>query len=85
MPETLVPAIESLREPTIGYQNDTDFRKELRYYLEQYAGRPTPLYFAKNLTEYVGGARITLREKTFFTEALIKSITPSVKVFWQNG
>lgn len=63
VPETLVPAIEELERAYDWYKNDTDFRKELRYYLEQYAGRPTPLYFAKNLTEYVGGARIYLKRE----------------------
>src|SRR5437016_10385937 len=63
VPETLVPAIEELERAYERYKNDTDFRKELRYYLEQYAGRPTPLYFAKNLTEYVGGARIYLKRE----------------------
>ncbi|MRN60749.1 MAG: tryptophan synthase subunit beta [Nitrosopumilales archaeon] len=63
VPETLVPAIEELERAYDRYKNDTDFRKELRYYLEQYAGRPTPLYFAKNLTEYVGGARIYLKRE----------------------
>ena len=63
VPETLVPAIEELERAYYRYKNDPDFRKELRYYLEQYAGRPTPLYFAKNLTEYVGGARIYLKRE----------------------
>jgi tryptophan synthase beta chain len=63
VPETLVPAIEELERAYDRYKNDTQFRKELRYYLEQYAGRPTPLYFAKNLTEYVGGARIYLKRE----------------------
>jgi len=63
VPETLVPAIEELERAYDRYKNDSQFRKELRYYLEQYAGRPTPLYFAKNLTEYVGGARIYLKRE----------------------
>jgi tryptophan synthase beta chain len=63
VPETLVPAIEELERAYDRYKNDTDFRNEFRYYLEQYAGRPTPLYFAKNLTEYVGGARIYLKRE----------------------
>lgn len=63
VPETLVPAIEELERAYNRYKNDMHFRKELRYYLEQYAGRPTPLYFAKNLTEYVGGARIYLKRE----------------------
>lgn len=63
VPETLVPAIEELERAYDRYKNDTHFRKQLQYYLEQYAGRPTPLYFAKNLTEYVGGARIYLKRE----------------------
>ncbi len=63
VPETLVPAIEELERAYDWYKNDTHFRKQLQYYLEQYAGRPTPLYFAKNLTEYIGGARIYLKRE----------------------
>lgn len=63
VPETLVPAIEELERAYDRYKNDIKFRKELQYYLEQYAGRPTPLYFANNLTEYVGGARIYLKRE----------------------
>src|SRR6266496_5336216 len=63
VPETLVPAIEELERAYERYKNDTQFRKELRYYLQQYAGRPTPLYFAKNLTSYVGGAKIYLKRE----------------------
>src|ERR687889_435343 len=37
--------------------------EELNYYLENYAGRPTPIYFAKNLTEYAGGAKIYLKRE----------------------
>lgn len=63
VPETLVPAIEELERAYDRYKNDIKFRKELQHYLEHYAGRPTPLYFASNLTEYVGGARIYLKRE----------------------
>lgn len=63
IPETLVPAIEELEENYLRYKNDPSFKKELNYYLTQYAGRPTPLYFAKNLTEKVGGAKIYLKRE----------------------
>jgi len=63
VPETLIPALEELERAYDRYKNDINFRKELQYYLEKYAGRPTPLYFAKNLTEYVGGARIYLKRE----------------------
>jgi tryptophan synthase beta chain len=63
IPETLAPAIEELEAAYERYKNDPDFQKELSYYLTEYAGRPTPLYFAKNLTEQVGGANIYLKRE----------------------
>jgi tryptophan synthase beta chain len=63
IPETLVPAVEELEEAYLKYKDDDDFKKELHYYLTQYAGRPTPLYFAKNLTEFAGGAKIYLKRE----------------------
>jgi tryptophan synthase beta chain len=63
IPETLVPAVEELEVAYDKYKNDPDFRNELSYYLSQYAGRPTPLYFAKNLTSYIGGAKIYLKRE----------------------
>src|SRR5215211_9269004 len=63
IPETLVPAILELETAYQKYKNDEDFQNELAYLLTKYAGRPTPLYFAKNLTEYVGGAKIFLKRE----------------------
>jgi len=63
IPETLVPAIEELEQNYLKYKNDVDFKKELNYYLTEYAGRPTPLYYAKNLTEKIGGAKIYLKRE----------------------
>ncbi|HKZ62511.1 MAG TPA: tryptophan synthase subunit beta [Nitrososphaera sp.] len=63
IPETLAPAVEELELAYEKYRNDPDFQKELSYYLTEYAGRPTPLYFAKNLTEHAGGARIYLKRE----------------------
>ncbi|MGI0072551.1 MAG: tryptophan synthase subunit beta [Nitrosotalea sp.] len=63
IPETLVPAVEELEQAYLKFKDDKDFRKELDYYLREYAGRPTPLYFAKNLTEFVGGAKIYLKRE----------------------
>ena len=63
IPETLVPAIVELETAYEKYKNDGEFQKELTYLLTKYAGRPTPLYFAKNLTEYVGGAKIFLKRE----------------------
>jgi tryptophan synthase beta chain len=63
IPETLVPAIEELEKSYLKYKDEPSFKKELDYYLTQYAGRPTPLYYAKNLSERIGGARIYLKRE----------------------
>ena len=63
IPETLVPAVEELEESYLKFKDDKDFKKELNYYLREFAGMPTPLYFAKNLTEKIGGARIYLKRE----------------------
>jgi tryptophan synthase beta chain len=63
IPETLVPAIEELELAYEKHKVDTEFQKELSYYLTNYAGRPTPLYFAKNLSDHVGGAKIYLKRE----------------------
>ncbi|NOJ28209.1 MAG: tryptophan synthase subunit beta [Nitrososphaera sp.] len=63
IPETLEPAVQKLEDAYEKYRNDPDFQKELNYYLTEYAGRPTPLYFAKNLTESAGGAKIYLKRE----------------------
>ena len=63
IPETLIPAIEELEYSYQKYSNDPDFKRELSEYLKDYAGRPTPLYFAKNLTKYVGGAKIYIKRE----------------------
>ena len=63
IPETLVPAVQELEEAYLKFKDDKNFTKELNHYLREYAGRPTPLYFAKNLTEKVGGAKIYLKRE----------------------
>jgi tryptophan synthase beta chain len=63
IPETLVPAVEELEENYLKFKNDKKFKKELNYYLKVYAGRPTPLYYAKNLSERIGGGKIYLKRE----------------------
>jgi tryptophan synthase beta chain len=63
IPETLAPAIDELESAYDKYKNDPEFQNELSYYLTEYAGRPTPLYFAKNLTKYINGAKIYLKRE----------------------
>lgn len=63
VPETLIPAMKELEENYLRYKDDPEFRKELDGYLKQFAGRETPLYFAKRLTEKIGGAKIYLKRE----------------------
>ena len=63
IPETLAPAIEELEKNYLKIRNDKNFKKELGRLLIDYAGRPTPIYFARNLTKTVGGANIYLKRE----------------------
>ncbi len=56
--ETLMPLILDLERAYRTAQADPSFQQELDYYLEHYAGRPSPSYFAQRLTEHFGGAKI---------------------------
>ena len=62
-PEILMPALGQLDEAFRDAQSSDRFQRELRRYLSDYAGRPTPLYHAKRLTEHAGGARIYLKRE----------------------
>jgi tryptophan synthase beta chain len=62
-PETLIPALEELTRAYEKTRRDPQFRMELDYYLRQYVGRPTPLYFAERLTKKLGGAKIYLKRE----------------------
>ncbi|VAX31111.1 Tryptophan synthase beta chain, partial [hydrothermal vent metagenome] len=61
--ETLMPALKELEEVFASAQNDPSFQKDLKYYLRQYVGRPTPLYYAEGLTRQLGGAKIYLKRE----------------------
>ena len=63
VPEILIPCLEELEEAYEKFREDEGFREELKGYLRDYAGRPTPLYFARNLTRHVGGAKIYLKRE----------------------
>lgn len=63
VPETLIPALEELELMYEKYKNDHQFQQELKYYLTNYAGRPTPLYYAQRLTKEIGGAQIYLKRE----------------------
>lgn len=63
MPEILMPALIELEKAYEEAKEDDAFRRELRWYQEHYGGRPSPLYYAKRLTAYVGGAQILLKRE----------------------
>jgi len=63
VPETLIPAVQELERAYLSARKDKAFNAELRGMLHDYAGRPTPLYFARNLTNHAGGARIFLKRE----------------------
>jgi len=63
IPETLMPAVRELDEAYRSVCKTASFKKEFSYYLQEYAGRPTPLYFAANLTKLLGGGKIYLKRE----------------------
>src|SRR6266702_5898944 len=63
VPETLMHALRQLTEEYLRARDDPEFQKQFHYYLKQYVGRPSPLYFAERLTREAGGARIYLKRE----------------------
>jgi tryptophan synthase beta chain len=61
--ETLMPALIEIEKAYRRAVRDRDFQSQFRSYLQEYAGRETPLYFAGNLTEKLGGARVYLKRE----------------------
>lgn len=63
VPEMLIPALEDLEKEYVKAKTDPEFKKELLELLHNFSGRPTPLTFAKNLTQKLGGAKIYLKNE----------------------
>jgi tryptophan synthase beta chain len=63
VPETLMEPLKALEEAYNRFSHDPSFKKELAGWLDNFAGRPTPLYLATNLTRHVGGAMIYLKRE----------------------
>ena len=61
--ETLISALEDLRQQYEFYRNDTDFQSEFAEELKHYVGRPSPIYHAKRWSEHLGGAQILLKRE----------------------
>jgi len=63
VPETLMHPLQELEAEYFRAQHDPEFQKELSYYLTEFVGRPSPLYFAERLTKELGGAKIYLKRE----------------------
>ncbi|KPU43598.1 tryptophan synthase beta chain [Oxobacter pfennigii] len=63
VPETVMNALIELEEEFNKAVNDPNFMEEYRYYLREYCGRPTSLYYAENLTKKLNGAKIYLKRE----------------------
>ncbi len=63
VPETLMPALIELEAAFVQSQSDVEFQREFDHLMATYVGRPTPLTFAKRLTEKLGGAQIYLKRE----------------------
>ncbi len=69
VPELLIPAIEELEEAFYKYKDDEEFISELNFYLKEFAGRPTGLYYAENLSKQLGCKIYLKREDMLHTGA----------------
>ena len=63
VPQNLKERLNEIEREFEKAKEDENFKKEYLYYLKQFVGRPTPLYFAENLTKYAGGAKIFLKRE----------------------
>ena len=63
VPETVMNALLELEREFYKAIEDESFMEEYRYYLKEYSGRETPLYYAENLTKECGGAKIYLKRE----------------------
>jgi tryptophan synthase beta chain len=69
VPELLIPALEELENAFLKYKDDNKFNKELEFYLKEFAGRPTGLYLAKNISKKLGCKIYLKREDMLHTGA----------------
>ena len=63
VPEKIKKALDELEKAFLKYKDDEDFQKEYDYYLKQYVGRPSPLFYAQRVTKSLGGAKIYLKRE----------------------
>lgn len=84
IPETLMNAVIELEEAYNHYKDDPEFNAELTELLNEYAGRPSRLYFASHMTEDLGGAKVYLKREDLTIQVLTKSTMYLVRYFLQK-
>ena len=85
IPETLMNAVLELEEAYNHYKNDPEFNRELTELLNEYAGRPSRLYYAAHMTEDLGGAKIYLKREDLNHTGATRSTTYLVRCSWQKN
>lgn len=63
VPEEIKNALKEVEEAFLKYKDDDGFKNEYMYYLNNYVGRPSPLYYAERLTSYLGGGKVYLKRE----------------------
>jgi len=84
VPETLMHPLQELEAEYFRAQKDAEFQREFEYYLKDFCGRPTPLYFAERLTRNWAARRSTSSAKTLTIPGLISLTIAWVKLYWLN-
>ena len=74
IPETLMNAVIELEEAYEYYKNDPEFNSELTTLLNEYAGRPSRLYYAEKMTKDLGGAKVYIMQKSLVKSTVQKYI-----------
>jgi tryptophan synthase beta subunit len=85
VPETLMHPLQELEAEYLRARQDPEFQRELAYYLKEFCGRPTPLYYAERLSRELGGGGCILSARTSFTPEPTRSTTASGRCSWRGG
>ena len=83
-PETLMIALEELENAYEQVKDDADFQQELQFYLREYANRPSLLYYARKMSEELGGAKIYLKREDLNHTGAHKINNVLGQHCWQN-
>ena len=76
VPQQLKEKLNEIENEFKKAKKDKEFLKEYEYYLKQFVGRPSPLYFAENISKMIGGAKIYLKREDLIIQEHIKLTMP---------